>query len=72
VFTTPTVRGTSDEPLARQAVADALDEAGDRRDDLCFVRDPAGEAIAAMVGLPALLSAWAWSGTRGSEAIDSL
>jgi AhpD family alkylhydroperoxidase len=33
---------------------------------------PAGEAIAALAGLPALLSAWAWSRTRGSEAIDTL
>ena len=33
---------------------------------------PAGEAIAALAGLPALLPAWAWSRTRGSEAIDSL
>jgi len=32
---------------------------------------PAGEAIAALVALPALVSAWAWSRTRGSEAIDS-
>ena len=33
---------------------------------------PAGEAIAALAGFPALLSAWAWSRTRGSEEIDSL
>lgn len=33
---------------------------------------PAGEAIAALAGFPALLSAWAWSRTRGSEAIESL
>jgi AhpD family alkylhydroperoxidase len=33
---------------------------------------PAGEAIAALAGLPALLSAWAWSRTRGSEAIGTL
>jgi hypothetical protein len=34
---------------------------------------PAGEAIAALAGLPALLSVWAWSRrTRGSEAIDTL
>jgi len=33
---------------------------------------PAGEAIAALAGLPALLPAWAWSRTRGSRAIDSL
>lgn len=33
---------------------------------------PAGEAIAALVGLPALLPAWAWSRRRGSEAIDVL
>jgi len=32
---------------------------------------PAGEAIAALPGLPALLSAWAWSRTRGSAVIDS-
>ena len=33
---------------------------------------PAGEAIAALAGFPALLAAWAWSRMRGSEAIDSL
>jgi len=33
---------------------------------------PVGEAIAALGGCPALLSAWAWSHRPGSEAIDSL
>ena len=33
---------------------------------------PAGEAIAALGGCPALLSAWAWSHRPRSEAIDSL
>ena len=33
---------------------------------------PAGEAIAALAGFPALLSVWAWSRRPGSEAIDSL
>jgi AhpD family alkylhydroperoxidase len=33
---------------------------------------PAGEAIAALAAFPALVSAWAWSRTRRSEAIDSL
>ena len=33
---------------------------------------PTGEAIAALAGCPALLSAWAWRRARGSEAIDSL
>ena len=33
---------------------------------------PAGEAIAALAGFAALLSAWAWSRRPGSEAIDSL
>ena len=33
---------------------------------------PAGEAIAALAGLPALLSAWALSRTRGSGAIGAL
>ena len=33
---------------------------------------PAGEAIAALAGLPALLSAWAWSRARGPEPINSL
>lgn len=35
-------------------------------------RHPTGEAIAALAGCPALLSAWAWRRARGSEAIDSL
>ena len=33
---------------------------------------PAGEAIAALAGFPALLSAWAWSRTRESGVIDTL
>jgi AhpD family alkylhydroperoxidase len=33
---------------------------------------PAGEAIAALAGFPALLSVWAWSRRPGSEAIDAL
>ncbi len=33
---------------------------------------PAGEAIAALAGLPALLSAWAWSRRPGSEALEPL
>jgi AhpD family alkylhydroperoxidase len=33
---------------------------------------PAGEAIAALAGFPALLSAWAWSRARESGVIDTL
>ena len=33
---------------------------------------PAGEAIAALAGLPVFLSVWAWSRRAGQEAMDSL